>query len=122
MENSRYKFRAWCKKGKEMITDFWIEAKDGECFGKYSMQAYPEWELMQFTGFKDKNGKEVYEGDIITTNAIRIVNTYPLNVIFMDGGFYPFCKSNSYGVSLGDGIEVIGNMYENPELWSGQNR
>ena len=75
--------------------------------------------VMQFTGLCDKNGKEIYEGDIV-----NCVDTNPtiLEVKFIEGGFcctssniLPF-DINSFYPSIGCRIEVIGNIYENPEL------
>jgi len=66
-----------------------------------------DYELMQYTGLKDKNGKEIYEGDIIK-HSYRVRNT----VIKWD--------DKRAGWSMGgynnDTVEVIGNIYENPEL------
>ena len=75
--------------------------------------------LMQYTGLKDKNGKEIYEGDILLYpntgyDPSRGDNPNELSkVIFKDGGFY----ADDYGVYEIDlECEVIGNIYENPEL------
>ena len=77
---------------------------------------FKEVVLMQFTGLKDKNGKEIYEGDILTYNGItsngnkiiREVNYNAENARFQSG-MYPLTQS----VELS---EIIGNIYENPEL------
>lgn len=70
------------------------------------------WELMQFTGLLDKNGKEVYEGDICRVEYIE-----PKEIKFEKGGFYfgegtPLSNFHSWS----EKIEIIGNIYENPEL------
>ena len=69
--------------------------------------------LMQFTGLKDKNGKEIWEGDIIDhANGLGVV-------IFKDGRFYyePTPKlASQYIVGALYWDTVIGNIYENPEL------
>lgn len=68
-----------------------------------------EYELMQFTGLLDKNGKEIYEGD-------RVKSRYgTVEVRFDYGKFEPFDASGEYGWFHSE-AEVIGNVYENPDL------
>lgn len=70
----------------------------------------------QFIGLHDKNGKEIYEGDFITYSGItsngqkiiRVVN-YNSDYARFQGGMYPLSETKNL-------IEVIGNIYENPEL------
>ena len=82
--------------------------------------------LMQYTGLKDTNDKEIYEGDVVKAPT----GSHPYRVIFLLGSFdinYPdccvHCKSgNACHGSLYEylahyeNVEVIGNIYENPEL------
>jgi uncharacterized phage protein (TIGR01671 family) len=73
-------------------------------------------ELMQFTGLKDKNGREIYEGDIVA-HAIEGYTT-PLSVVEFKDGMFVFTDSE-YSTELIESLdycEVIGNIYENPEL------
>lgn len=70
-----------------------------------------EVELMQFTGLLDKNGKEIYEGDIIELDG------YKYEILFIDG---EYCGKSMLSEQLQmfeivNG-EVIGNIYENPDL------
>ena len=71
--------------------------------------------LLQYTGFKDKNGKEIYEGYIVREKyGVEI----PMVVTWDDAGFRTLGKHNGeqYVGYVKDSCEVIGNIYENPEL------
>jgi uncharacterized phage protein (TIGR01671 family) len=79
--------------------------------------SYSSW--MQFTGLKDKKGKEIYEGDIIIGDSY---GEYPL-IIKWDNeytGFYCHDPKGDYDdhLNMQEAVngEVIGNIYENPEL------
>lgn len=73
----------------------------------------PSSRMNQFTGLKDKNGKEIYEGDIIRVNGRN------MEVFFKDGYFgwgQEHDGKYSFDPFDGEEVEVIGNIYENPEL------
>lgn len=127
------KFRAWAKSSKEMLEVSRITFDDvGMDHGKEGLAVHfkriTSWlgtnlgdgkgcDLMQFTGLKDKNGKEIYEGDIVQLHdAICVVEW--LDCGFALRGDFQF-NGNLKGYCdgcWGGPPEVIGNIYENPEL------
>ena len=100
------KFRAWCKPTKFMWNWGRIKNKEFAGNGLDFMIDNDEWVLMQYTGLKDKNGKEIYEGDILKTPQGNRVVEWDLNDGWRNVGRY-------FG-----NVEVIGNIYENPKLKS----
>ena len=68
--------------------------------------------IMQYTGLKDKNGKEIYEGDVV---RVFFEGEYPFiaEVLYRGGGF---CAGDREYLALCPNIEVIGNIYQNPKL------
>jgi len=115
------KFRAWDNEGKEMIRVVGIffpyensKSQDIIVNGRGGTANIKPKHLMQFTGLKDKNGKEIYEGDIVRLGSSSVA---VYHVEFARGGFRVmfFGDGNIYLGQFAD-IEVIGNIYENPEL------
>jgi uncharacterized phage protein (TIGR01671 family) len=79
------------------------------------MSLDPDTILMQYTNLKDKNGTEIWEGDLV---RIKIHGDDPLisPIEFAHAGFWPIDYDTEYGWPAPDELEVIGNIYENPEL------
>lgn len=113
------KFRAWDKENNCWFSkvDFLIDM-DGvvyymESFGKFVVLPKERYELVFYTGLKDKTDKDIYEGDIVREEMAHDEIPIIDQVIFENGCFWiKECEDTLYG----NDFEVIGNIYENPEL------
>ena len=120
------KFRAWDKKLQTMLDVSLIDFKKGVLvgehweFGETNFMSFDEIELMQSTGLKDKNGKEIFEGDIVDYKGRKaVIKWHGSYASFI----YRFVDELKERVSEWDPLflayyhfEVIGNIYENKEL------
>lgn len=140
--NREIKFRAWDKKEKYIADVYEIDfcnenviLLDYGAIDEFETHSrnFDEIELLQHTGLKDRNGKEIYEGDIIR-KFNYLGEECSINKIVWDSTLCTGCHTEmikdfispkGYGreeVSIGlsvrecEYIEVIGNIYENPEL------
>lgn len=80
-----------------------------------------EWgknlDIMQYTGLKDKNGKEIYEGDIVKLPYWEDCKNYISVVEWGYMGWDPYVNTNpDYDTTSAEFSTIIGNIYENPEL------
>lgn len=122
------KFRAWTEEGKVMYYDVY-PFKDDALLLSYDEIAFDEvpasdFILMQSTGLKDKNGNEIFESDIVKfhdeyqsyTGVVTYMDTYASFVVMdKDGHEYTFEYIEAWYCLLSE-LEVIGNIYNNPEL------
>ena len=128
------KFRAWDSFNKRMVIDNESVLR-GLLFNVQSDGALDTLKFMQYTGLKDKNGREIYEGDIIyweidngvgiesyaaivqwSENNEKYKGIYKWIVLYIEdylrGQFDALSTPASYNYEL----QVMGNIYENPEL------
>lgn len=122
------KFRAWLKNDKEMINVDEIHWFNGELdiIGDYItfVRKADEIELMQSTGLCDKEGTEVFEGDILH-HQIQTEYTFIVKYDKDKGRWYGDGLSRTYRIDIAKRFlpyyKVIGNIYENPELLEVEN-
>jgi len=121
------KFRAWDKNTKE----WYLDKKQGLVVGLYGditncwngelMDDYTDRIiLLQYTGLKDKNGVEIYEGDILETDKGYIQKVEHITET-IDGttyvsGFYAWDEEKHTWMAIDNTDKIIGNIYKNPEL------
>lgn len=131
VDNGQFRLQVDCL-NKECLAKRDLSLWDGESDQALSL------EPLQYTGLKDKNGKEIYEGDIVKIKS-QCMNYYAVgkvkygrHTLFNEGGY---CGQEGLGFYIADpedescfinqseelnmfctDIEIIGNIYENPEL------
>lgn len=137
------KYRMWDKELQTMLDVSLIDFKKGVLvgehweFGETNFMNFDEIVLMQSTGLVDKNGKEIFEGDILEIQGIKMIvkfgsykyletsknNGHQLGILHDGLGFYVECinvadpdRISPFEPETLKESAVIGNIYENPEL------
>ena len=112
--------------GEEMHIIF---APDVEAFPHCEFTEYEEVipeTVSRFTGLTDRNGRKIFEGDIVEGNSEYFTFTHPYGKVVYDGGQYLISFDDMLedieclGAWAND-VEIIGNIYNNPELLKGGN-
>ena len=140
--SNRFKFRIWDKTDKKFDNEDYVLGTSGFLYGdNYGLYTLNQenFVIQQYTGVKDKNDKEIYEGDIILITGwlvgsyfnIAIHSSMPeasytwmAKVIYDEGyGAYlleyinrPDYEGRGSFCGVGKNAEVIGNIFENPEM------
>ncbi len=105
------KFRSWDKTDKKMTTTEFIMDSNGGRPAKNVEEWGRVFVLMQYTGLKDKNGKEVYEGDIVMYKHEDDTVLFHA-VTWLNAGEFSLEELWAGGVDW----HIVGSIYENPEL------
>ena len=121
-----FKIKAWLKKENKMVAIIGIDLNyqyirytdDGNLFkDDYKIAEFKDIELLQFTGVKDKAGQELYEADVIKFND-GIDDIYGLISYDDEDGSYRVSYENitEHLSNLEGDFEIVGNIFENPDL------
>ncbi len=111
----QHKYRIWDNLKKEWLKKKVYHASitlDANGIGEFSFKQHPEgYTIQQYIGLKDKNGKEIYEGDICS------FSDWKLKPIVWRDGFFRLGNTDVLCCKMEcDNMEVIGNIFENPDL------
>jgi len=133
----RFKFRAWDIQSKKFVFYLQINARGELCAEDFMTESECLFKISQCTGLKDKNGKLIYEGDVVIWNdghgecelnakegwirksIVKFDPIYNLELTEDTPSGEPFYKFGYWNFIYKDSekfLKVIGNIYENPEL------
>jgi uncharacterized phage protein (TIGR01671 family) len=112
----KIKFRAWDGERLKPV-NLWGFSEGFIMTSKYSADE-EEFKVMQYTGLKDKDGKGIYEGDIVEITGHPFDDSIPVNGRYEVGynEYMELCCGSWLLFRMKSYCEVIGNKYENPEL------
>mgnify|MGYP002769824238 CR=1 FL=1 len=117
-------------KGKRVDNEEWVYGFLTKMWGKYHIidenNENVAYEIIpgtvgQYTGLTDKNGKKIFEGDIVKTTSVIGKNIYEVCFSEARRGWFPFACGDGCGccedeVECPEYVEIIGNIYDNKEI------
>jgi len=113
-----HKFRAWDKEKEVWVNDVYI-SQEGWHFQQSIDDHNPNIEILLFTGLYDCKGREIYKGDVVNDGRVGLVEYIPEISSFLVSTTHKG-QECLQGLGIGkprlENTEVIGNIYENPEL------
>ena len=114
------KFRAWDEKGKRMLDSDIVDTWDVEYLRPDPKEPHI---VMQYTGLKDKNDKDIYEGDILLVDdngSLAPVHwdeqTFGFNIRYVKKPWKNLWEAFTFNSQVKEDCGIVGNIYENPEL------
>ena len=124
------KFRVWNNIAKKYIDSRYVSISGlgllhvakriiKNCFRPPHTRKNPWFIVEQYTGLKDKNGTEIYEGDILIDDAGEPIEYWVVK--FSYGGFVGECAGVTEHLFELANLEVVGNVHKSPELLEGSN-
>nr|DAO95138.1 MAG TPA: YopX protein [Caudoviricetes sp.] len=119
------KFRVWDNIAKKYIDSRYVSISGlgllhvakciiKTCFRPLHTRKNPWFIVEQYTGLRDKNGTEIYEGDILINDTGEPIEYWVVK--FADGGFVGECTGVAEQLFELTHLEIAGNIHENPEL------
>jgi uncharacterized phage protein (TIGR01671 family) len=115
-QNRILKFRVWCKVSNryeynwQKVISSHLNYRDEKCHNGIDATSDDLLVFQQFTGLKDENDREIYEGDILEQFDNSKLRS---QIIFKDG---MFCDGENSLIAFARYSKIIGNIFENPEL------